>query len=114
MARGLREHPGVLRVIIAGADGVPIVDDAVLEDRERAAASAAALAGIVDLAAAALGVDDSQGSVIYGRERQVITRSVGGDVLLVVLALAGEPGTGVYRSVRRAAAELEAAPVRAR
>ncbi|GIG55140.1 roadblock/LC7 domain-containing protein [Demequina activiva] len=100
-ARELHEHPGVHRVIFAGADGLAHYDDARLEDRERGAAAAATLAGVAGLVAQSLGLDETEGSVIYGTSRQVITRAVSDDLLLVVLADAGEPGNGVYREVRR-------------
>ena len=105
-ARALHAHPGVRRVIFAGADGIPHVDDGVLEDRERAAAAAATLAGVALLFARGLGLDDPEGTVIYGGDQQAITRVIDEDLLLVVLADAGERGTGVYRAVRRVARTL--------
>ena len=100
-ARELHEHPGVHRVIFAGADGLAHYDDATLEERAQGAAAAATLVGVAGLVAQSLGLDDTEGSVIYGSTRQVITRAVRDDLLLVVLADAGEPGNGVYREVRR-------------
>ncbi|WP_297081113.1 roadblock/LC7 domain-containing protein [uncultured Demequina sp.] len=97
----LRARGGVERVIVARVDGAAVIDDGVLEDRERAAASAASLAGIVDLAARALGLDETQGAVIYGHDRQIITRRINESLLLVVLAQTGGPADSIYPTVRR-------------
>jgi len=105
----LRVREGVERVIVARTDGVAVVDDGVLDDRERAAASAASLAGIVDLAARSLGVDDTQGAVIYGHDRQVITRRIDDRLLLVVLARVGGAADGIYPLVRRISEQIAAA-----
>ncbi|MDN4481306.1 roadblock/LC7 domain-containing protein [Demequina muriae] len=105
-AQELHAHPGVHRVIVAGHDGIAHYDDAALGAREQGAAAAATLVGVAGLVAQALGVDEAEGAVIYGASRQVITRSVDGELVLVVLAEAGERGNGVYRAVRRVAAAL--------
>lgn len=105
-AQHLREHPGVQRVILAGADGLAHYDDATLSHREQGAAAAATLAGVAGLVAQSLGLERSEGAVIYGGTRQVITRTVTDDLILVVLAESGEAGKGVYRAVRRVAAQI--------
>lgn len=96
------------RVIFAGADGLAHYDDAALEERARGAAGAATLVGVAGLVAQSLGLDEPEGAVVYGATRQVITRAVSADLLLVVVADAGEPGNGVYRAVRRVAREVAA------
>lgn len=107
-AEELRSHPGVHRVIFAGHDGLAHYDDASLAAREQGAAAAATLVGVAGLVAQSLGVGDPEGAVIYGSSRQVITRSVTSDLVLVVLADVGEPGNGVYRAVRRVALSVAA------
>ncbi|WP_084038079.1 roadblock/LC7 domain-containing protein [Demequina sp. NBRC 110053] len=106
IAHELRAHPGVHRVIIAGADGRAHYDDLAFEARDQGAAAAATLAAVSALVAQSVGVESPEGSVIYGAAQQVITRAVGSDLVLVVVAAAGAPGTGVYRAARRAAAQL--------
>lgn len=103
----LRDCGDVERVIVATADGIAYVDDATLVDRERGAASAASLMGVVDLTAQSLGLDGLQGAVIYGSHHEIVAQPVTGTMVIVVVARRGSAREEVYRLLQTAVASLE-------
>lgn len=104
----VRALPGVERVVVTTVDGIACVDDAVLEDRERAAASIAALLGVVELAAAGVGVRDPRGVVVYGAQVQMIARTVEERVLLVAVVANDSANAAVFTALNEAATSLSA------
>ncbi|WP_144268237.1 hypothetical protein [Demequina sp. NBRC 110055] len=107
MVAPLLEHPGVSRVVVAHADGVAHFDTASLEEREKGAAAAAMAAATAAVVGGAMGLEGMQGHVVYAAEKQVVSRPVGSDAILLVVAEMGPNGDGVYPLVRRIGRELE-------
>ncbi|WP_062072392.1 roadblock/LC7 domain-containing protein [Demequina sediminicola] len=105
----IRACDGVTRVIVAGADGLPYVDDSTLGDRERGAASVAALMGVVELTAQGLGVDGLQGAVIHGVDTEIIAQTVNDRVLLVVVTRRSRDQASLYREVQAAVGRIASA-----
>ncbi|WP_084102705.1 hypothetical protein [Demequina sp. NBRC 110051] len=110
MVAPLVEHPGVSRVVVAHADGVAHFDTASLEEREKGAAAAAMAAATAAVIGRGMGLEGVQGHVVYAAEKQVVSRPVGSDAILLVVADTGPTGDGVYPLVRRIGRELENSP----
>lgn len=87
--------PGILRVIIARTDGIPLYDDVPLKERDGGAALTAAILGLAATATAAFGLGAARASITAGEGGSIVLAPVdAGHVLAILMDAEADPIAG--------------------